>query len=179
MADMVQATQANLRLFPPIFQIAYVVDDIHAAIRHWSQTFSVGPFVLLERIRFKELMVEDVASDAEVSLAFADRGDVQIELIQQHNDAPSAFLKGKLQWRGVHHVGIRTSDIEAEEQKLVAAGMVRIQRGVSASGSVTVFLNGGPDWGIVELIQSADGGAFAKRVRDASVGWDGVSPYAS
>lgn len=159
-----------------IFQIAYVVDDIHAAIAHWTRHFAVGPFVLLERSHFREVVVNGVPRDPEVSLAFADRGETQIELIQQHDDAPSVFSRGTVQWQGVHHVGIRTSDIILDEQRLIAAGMTRIQRGLSASGTVTVFMDGGPAWGIVELIQTADQGAFARRVREASEGWDGVTP---
>ena len=33
------------RLFGPIFQLAYVVEDIDSAIVHWTGTVGVGPFV--------------------------------------------------------------------------------------------------------------------------------------
>jgi hypothetical protein len=159
-----------------IFQLAYVVDDIHAAAATWAKHFAVGPFVLLERIRFRECLVNGAPSDPVVSLAFADRGETQIELIQAHDAQASVFSRATASWRGLHHVGIRTEDIGRDERRLAEAGMVPVQRSLSSSGTATLFMDG--PWGIVELIQSADGGAFARRVRAAADAWDGASPYA-
>ncbi|TPI57364.1 VOC family protein [Mesorhizobium sp. B3-1-3] len=163
----------------PIGHIAFVVDDIRTAAAVWSSAFSVGPFVLIEHVRSKELLYRGQPSDVDYSLAFASRGALQIELLQQHNEAPSVFRAPGVPWRGVHHVGIRSQDVVADEQKLVDVGMVRIQRGVSSTGTITCFMGGGPELGIVELVQSFDGGSFANRVESAAAGWDGTTVFAT
>ena len=175
--DKTAASQA-LATLGPIWHIAYVVDDIRQAAENWVGTFGGGPFGLIGHIRSKELLFEGRPSDVDFSLAFASRGPLQIELLQQHNDAPSVFRPGGVPWRGVHHVGIRSQDIDADEQKLIDAGMTRIQRGVSPSGTITCFMDGGPELGIVELVQSFDGGAFSRRIEQAAAAWEGVSVFA-
>ena len=54
------------------------------------------------------------ASDVDISLALGYSGELQIELIQQNNDAPSVykeFLDAGLQ--GVHHIGLMPTDYKA------------------------------------------------------------------
>lgn len=41
------------RLFGPITQNGYVVEDVEAAARFWAGTLGVGPFFILPSVRFE------------------------------------------------------------------------------------------------------------------------------
>jgi hypothetical protein len=60
-------------------------------MRHWTEVLGVGPFYYIERVKRDWFRYRSEPSDAEVSIALANSGDLQIELIQQRNDAPSMY----------------------------------------------------------------------------------------
>lgn len=78
-------------LFGPVRQIGYVVRDLEAAMKHWTEMMGVGPFFHLDRTRLIDFRYRGEPSDMVISAAFAQCGPMQIELIQQHNDAPSMY----------------------------------------------------------------------------------------
>ncbi|WP_107676307.1 VOC family protein [Agrobacterium sp. LAD9] len=162
----------------PISQLAYVVDDLRESARFWAETLSVGPFFLLEHCKFVSLEVRGEPSEADFSLAIAWSGNVQIELIEQHNTAPSVFtLYRPDQRNGLHHVGIVSRDLESDEEHLSAQGLSRVQAGLSTRGTETVFLRGERPGVLVELIKSGDGGRFSSLLKQAAATWDGKSPF--
>jgi hypothetical protein len=66
---------------------------------------------------------EGKASRVDMSLAIAYSGDLQIELIEQHNDAPSLDHDVAPGSRGSQHqVGYYCADYEARCQRVLAAG---------------------------------------------------------
>lgn len=163
----------------PISHISYLVDDLDEAIAFWAHTLSVGPFFVLRHLTFERLEVEGASSDADISIALAWRGDLQIELVQQHDDAPSVFTLYPGTGGGAHHAGIRTADLALAEKALLDSGLRVVQRGVSGAGATTVFFDGGPYLGILELIEVIDGGTFLEKLKWAAAEWDRVSPYAN
>ena len=68
-------------------QIAFVPEDFDAALRHWTENMGVGPFFVMERIRLEDARFMGEPSDCTFTIALAQWGDVQIELIRQDNDA--------------------------------------------------------------------------------------------
>ena len=79
------------RIFGPIRQNGYVVRDIEAALKHWTTVLGVGPFFYVERARIADLQYKGKPSAAEVHVALANSGNLQIELLQPCNDAPSMW----------------------------------------------------------------------------------------
>ena len=79
------------RLFGEIRQNGYVVRDLEAAIAQWLEVPRVGPFFVLEHVKAEGFEYRGEPSPLEVSFAFANSGPLQIELIQQHGDAPSMY----------------------------------------------------------------------------------------
>jgi hypothetical protein len=63
------------------------VRDIEAALKHWITVLGVGPFFDLERVQIDDFRDRGQPSHAEFSIALANSGLLQIELIQQCNDA--------------------------------------------------------------------------------------------
>ncbi|WP_181763493.1 VOC family protein [Mesorhizobium sp. B2-4-15] len=166
---------SSVSVIGPIAQIGYVVANLEAAVSFWVAHLGVGPFFVQKHLQFSELVVNGASSDLDFSLALAWGRGVQIELIEQHNETPSVF-RG-FPYGAIHHVGIRTMRLAEDAARLKAAGMRELQRGVAATGSTTVFFDGNPVCGIIELIQPADGGALLEKMKKAASEWDGKSLY--
>ena len=79
------------RLFGPMRQVGIVVRDIDKAMRHWVEVCGVGPWFYAERLPIDEFRYRGRRYDIEMSVALANSGDVQLELIQQRNDVPSLY----------------------------------------------------------------------------------------
>src|ERR1700691_4138731 len=75
------------RKFGKIAQIGYVVRDIDAAMDNWIE-HGVGPWFYVDRVQTDYFRYRGADSAMEMSVALANSGDIQIELIQQRNDAP-------------------------------------------------------------------------------------------
>jgi hypothetical protein len=79
--------------FQGIRQVGYVVKDIEAAMNYWVKAVGVGPWFYRKVVDTTEFNYYGKPSKfQELSIAVANSGDLQIELIQQHNDAPSLYL---------------------------------------------------------------------------------------
>jgi hypothetical protein len=79
------------RLFGPMRQVGIVVRDIEKAMRHWVEVCGVGPWFYAEQLPMDEFRYKGRIYDLKVSIALANSGDVQLELIQQRNDVPSLY----------------------------------------------------------------------------------------
>src|SRR5438094_7008669 len=77
------------RLFGPMRQVGIVVRDIEKAMRHWVEVCGVGPWFYAEQLPMHEFRSKGTPQDSKGSIALANSGDIQLELIQQRNDVPS------------------------------------------------------------------------------------------
>lgn len=107
-----------------IVQNAYVVNDIEEACRRLHEIYGIGPFLGGPKTALAGVVHRgEKAPDIEISAVFVQSGDMNVELIQQHSDGPSAFRdlfpKGK---QGFHHVAVFCDDYEAERDAFVGAG---------------------------------------------------------
>ncbi|MEQ8483762.1 MAG: VOC family protein [Pseudomonadales bacterium] len=107
----------------PLFQQAYLVNDLEKACRDWNTLFGAGPFVLVPHHKTDRFTYRGTPQEADVSYAFGYLGDDMIQFIQQHDDTPSIyrdmFASGQ---EGFHHVGVLVHDFEAEFQRLEKMG---------------------------------------------------------
>lgn len=75
-----------------IRQIAFVVKDADATMNHLARTLGVGPFVVRRDVSFDKYQYMGQPSESPIlTLGLAQSGLLQFEVIQQHNDAPSAY----------------------------------------------------------------------------------------
>ena len=161
----------------PVMQIAFVPEDFDAALDHWTKIMGVGPFFVMEKLALENMRYRGVPSDCVFTLALAYWGDLQIELIQQNNDAPSIYRD--MPNRGaMHHVCILTGDIVRAKALALAAGAeLLVEAKVGADGSVIYVDSGGYPGGLVEILQPATGSsALFAMIRDAARNWDGSDP---
>ena len=108
--------------FGSVGQVAYLTDDIDAAVTAWTEKAGVGPWMVYKGLQFPAFYKGE-PTEVLMDVAIAYRGDVQIELIQQHNEAPSPYLAFfQNQRMGLHHVGYMTKDIDSLIEKATSLG---------------------------------------------------------
>ena len=78
------------RLFGPLRQMGYVVRDIEGAMRYWIDVCGVGPWFYVDKLPVTTFTYRGARHDGiHLSIALANSGEVQVELIQQRCDTPS------------------------------------------------------------------------------------------
>ena len=101
------------RIFGAVCQNGYVVRDIRAAMDHWVNVMGVGPWYYIDRVKTDYFRHRGQDSGMEMSIALANSGDLQIELIQQRNDAPSMYKEFLDSGReGLQHMSYWTKDYQ-------------------------------------------------------------------
>lgn len=162
-----------------IFQMAYVVDDIEAAMARWTRDLRVGPWFLLDRFTGDDPIYRGGPSHMAVKIAMAFAGHMQIELLQPLDDHPSVYSETiDRQGYGFHHYGIGSRDFEGDIASYEAHGYeLAFRAGVPTGGSVGYMDTKGALPGFVELIELSDAMEQAfTRFYAASLGWDGSNP---
>lgn len=113
-----------LAAWGPVRQLGYVVQDLDAAVEAWSGKLGVGPWTLLRNVEL-QCAFRGQPTAPVIDLALSYRGEVQVELIQQKNDAASPYRGFIEQGRyGLHHVAFLTEAIDADVALGQQAGLV-------------------------------------------------------
>jgi len=167
------------RLLGAICQNGYVVRDIHAAMAHWSSTLSVGPFFFFEQAPLEKFCYKGEPSACRCSIALANSGDLQVELIQQLNDEPSMYRDFLASGNeGLQHLAFWTEDMDNDLEHMQKLGYRVGQSGqVGDDGRFVYYDTGGPAGTTIELSEiSGAKGEFFDYVRQAALDWDGSDP---
>jgi Glyoxalase/Bleomycin resistance protein/Dioxygenase superfamily len=165
------------RFFGDIRQNGYVVADIEEAMDYWGTVMGVGPWLYLEQAPIKEFSYRGAPSDIDVSIALANAGPLQIELIQQRNDAPSMYRDFvDAGHSGLQHVAYWTETFDADLAAARERGLEVGQSGYSGSpdGRFVYFTAETHPGSVIELseISGAKGQLFRK-IRERCAVWDG------
>ena len=171
------------RFFGSVRQNGYVVRDMHAGMRWWSEVAGVGPFFYVERLTLDHYKYrgQEMPPPA-LGFAIGQSGDFQIELLQQHDDTPSMyrdFLDSGCE--GFHHMAYWTHHFDRDIQHLLECGMEIQQAGQSVTGGADArfaYLIDGPQGIVIEISDtSGSKGELYRRVAEAAAGWDGRDPF--
>jgi catechol 2,3-dioxygenase-like lactoylglutathione lyase family enzyme len=159
----------------PIRQVGFVVADFDAALAGWVR-LGVGPWFTVRGITLAGSTWRGQAADPTVSLAFAQSGELQLEVIACHDRAPSPYLEFLEAGRhGLHHLAWWTEDFDAAMGALARAGWPVV---FSGRGGALRFAYADPGGELlVEVMELTDTARWlADTVRQAAVGWDGADP---
>ncbi|MGZ0188879.1 MAG: VOC family protein [Alphaproteobacteria bacterium] len=167
------------RLFGDFRQVGVVVRDIEAAMQHWIDVCGVGPWFYAEQLPVTMFSYRgERHDDIHISVALANSGDVQIELIQQRCDTPSMyrdFLAAGHE--GMQHWSSWPVDYDAKLEHALANGYTVGQQGDSARGRFVYLRNEGHPGTVIEMAHMTKG---RRKIFDgiaaASVNWDGADP---
>ena len=139
------------QVFGDIRQLAFVVDDIDIAMNYWANVMGIGPFFVKRGLKFSEYCYQGQEySSPYVSIALANSGYIQIELIQQHDHQPSIYLDALQQHQGrsyLQHVSswLTTENLLEKRSELVSKGYDIAQECVIASSGVRLVYFQLPD----------------------------------
>lgn len=149
-----QAQRAGIK------QIAFVVRDLEASVRAYSDLLGVGPWTAydLSADVLREMTYHGREARFSLRHALAWQGGVQLELVEP-GSGPSIFADHlRSHGEGLHHVGIYVDDHGQAVAEFRAQGFTPIQSacgfGATGDGAFAYFVTDDPLAAIVELIEA-------------------------
>ena len=114
--------------FGRVVQVAYLVDDMDAAMQHWLAQAGLGPWTCYRNIEL-EAVFDDAPLTLRIHEGLAYMGDLQIQLVQSLNDpGENTPYQPYLRERrfGVHHMAFFSREIDADLARAHEQGFGRI-----------------------------------------------------
>jgi len=161
----------------PIRQIGYVVTDLDKALASWAE-LGVGPWFVIRSMP-QRVLFRGEPCEITLSLALANSGDLQVELIHQEDDTPSIFTEFLAYGcQGFHQLAYWTEDFDATMQAVHGAGWPVVWSGGEDVGTRFAYVEP-PNSPvaiveIMELTQTTAG--MGNFIRYTAAGWDGADP---
>ena len=147
---------------------------------HWSRVLGVGPFFYFERVPIEKFRYHDEPSPLQVSIALSNSGPLQIELIQQRNDAPSMYrdFLAREPRGGLQHIAYWTRSFDEDMERYLAADYQVAQSGQIGEDGRFVYLDCEAHSGTVIEVSEVSGakGRFFERIAQRAAQWDGREP---
>jgi catechol 2,3-dioxygenase-like lactoylglutathione lyase family enzyme len=160
-----------------IRQIGYVVDDLDDALASWV-ALGVAPWFVLRRI-VQKADHRGEPREVTISIALANSGELQLELIQQHGETPSVYTEFLADHGpGFHQLAYWPADFDVALRSVKDAGWPVVWSSADDGGVRYAYVE--PPSGvatvveIMELNEVTEG--LAKFVREAADDWDGSQP---
>ena len=166
---------------PPgnIYQIAYVVSNLHDAVDQWAGITGAGPFFLFENFEFIEPEHNGQATELAVSIALGFSGGLCVEIIEQHDDRPSIYSDWvETKGYGLHHVAILEAAFPEAIMAYQKKGAPCVFRAGFGDGTRLAYLDTRDSLGCyLEIVEFSD---FVRdalgALREAHESWDGQDP---
>lgn len=157
-----------------ISQACWIVPDITSAARKWAAS-GVGPFLTFD-VDIPDAVYRGRPEPLSMTIALAQAGPLQIELIQQHTKGPSAYRDVVREGQtGFHHVFKIVDNYEDEVALLKARGIVLATE--AFYGAPFCYADTREEIGAMTEI-AADSVLLRElneKVAAAARGWDGVT----
>lgn len=165
----------------PYSQIAYFVPDVRAAAWEHHRMYGSGPFYVADNVQLPLCEYRGQPAVWNISSAFGQWGDIQIEFMQQDDDARSVFHDvfpaGSGQY-GIHHLAYIVDDLWSVARSLEKEGYpialhARMTNGIEALLIDTIQSNGH----MLELYEPTEPllGLY-DFIRSQSIAFDGTNP---
>lgn len=167
------------RLLGEIRQFGYVVEDIEAAMKYWTEVMGVGPWYYNPKVPIENYRFCGQSHEVHNSVALANSGPVQVELIQTRNDAPSMYKEFiESQKTGLQHIAFWTEKFDEDLDKMLAHGFkVKMSGEVGTNGRFVYFDKEYHPGTVIELSEVlGPKGDLFKMIRESAVDWDGSDP---
>lgn len=160
-----------------IRQVGFVVTDLDKSLQSWL-ALGVGPWYVI-RGQQQTALYRGTPCEVTLTIAFANSGDMQIEVIQQENDTPSIYTEFlAAQGEGFNQFAYWATNFDDTVRSLEDAGWPVVWSGGEDNGVRYAYVapSGGPA-AIIEIIELSEATTgLAELVRAAADGWDGTHP---
>lgn len=165
-----------------IVQMAWVVDHLETAAERLSRSMQVGPFLMLRHIPLDDPHHRGVPQRTDFSLCLAQAGDVQIELVEQHDNTPSvyrdSFPDGAPGGMAFHHVAVIVPDVFEETARFNRLGFPTASSGRFGAIDFTYVDTTAAGGFMVEVLPDLPAmHQFFGTVRDAADTWDRTTAW--
>ncbi|PXX06048.1 VOC family protein [Mycolicibacterium moriokaense] len=161
----------------PIRQIGYVVTDLDDALASWIE-LGVGPWFVIRGLPMRALYRGEPC-ETTLTLALSNSGELQVELIQQEDDAPSIFTEFlESNGPGYHQLAYWAEDFDATMKAVTDAGWPVVWSGGEGFGVRFAYVEPPGSPAAVIEISELTGATLASsaHIRDAATSWDGSDP---
>ena len=157
-----------------------VVRDIEAGMRDWTRLLGIGPWILVRDFSAYSFTHRGQVVFPQLTVAITYFGDIQVELIEQRNDAPSPYREFLSAGReGIQHLGFWPADFAAARAAVEASGHAPVFFAQpNAPVNPTIYFEAPERIGpMIELseIPEPRKRAYA-RMRELAENWDGSQP---
>ncbi len=159
-------------------QIAYhVPDPVHAAAE-CARRYGWGPFYLLEHVPLSACLYRGCETPFDHSSAYGQAGDLMVELITQHDDAPSVIREAYASdASGLHHVAHFVPDLSAALTHVISEGGSVVMDATTADGVRFAMVQMPLLGHYIELYEpSPNLKRFYGYIQKKSIDWDGAEP---
>jgi hypothetical protein len=171
--------------FGPVKQLGLVVRDARSTMLHWARNLHIGPFFVVEGATFGEYRYKGEPAPSPVcTLGYAHAGALQIEIIQQTNDAPSGYLDFLASGReGCQHLSswqATDAEFDALYAGAIGEGAMLLHEGLAGNDRFAYFATdfGRADCLAFEIAMGAkpELAPVHAMLREASENWTGRDP---
>jgi Glyoxalase/Bleomycin resistance protein/Dioxygenase superfamily len=110
-------------------QVAYIVEDVDAAMKRWHDEHGVGPFLVCRNAAplVNAYYRGCKARRTPIDVAFAYVGDMQLELIAPVDDTPSMYKEARdRDQTSVHHYAVLVHDFATVYDRALDGGAVAL-----------------------------------------------------
>jgi hypothetical protein len=159
----------------PVRQCAYVARDLEPAVAWWT-SLGVGPFLVMGEQPMLGYVHRGQTVEPVLSIAFANAGELQIELIVPHDEISSPFREALDRGHdGAHHLAWWVEDWAGWERAAATAGWEPVTHGDGGGlARFAYYDRGGPL--LLEVMELNDLTRWmVDTVRTAHHEWDGHS----
>lgn len=157
-------------------QNAYHVADLDEAIDRWHRQFGLGPFIVRRHISLDRVLYRGASAQLDISAAHVQAGAVQVELVMQHGDEPSAFRDMyAADQEGMHHIALFPEDHDAMVAHYRANGFAVVTDIVTAEGRGAAYVDTRVQLGHMTEVYRVNQSLFDfyAEIAAAAEGWDG------
>lgn len=115
-----------------LIHASFIVKDVFESAQAFLDLYGIGPWFVFEHCAMNDLKYRGSPAAMDFSLAVAFSGKMMVELIQQHDDAPSAYRDVvATRGYGFHHFAIQSEDYDQELARFRKLGFAVANEGTS------------------------------------------------
>lgn len=130
-----------------ISHVGILVDDIEKAARGLEKLIGIGPFRIFEP-EYRDTTYQGKPAKFRVKIALAKAGAIDVELMQRVQGETIYDDAIRRKGYGIHHIGIRTGNIEQTQKEMEEKGFRVVQSG-NRPGVKWAYLDTEPKTGVI------------------------------